>query len=627
MKLPRLFKPELPRHTYARSLGLATLGAAAFIGALATYHVAYANRIFPGVQVGHLALGGRTPNAAQDKLQSAWDAFAQHGIPLTIGGETTVLAPRLSSPTDPDFTYDLMHFDAEASARAAYLVGRQGSWWWRLVQPIGVRLTPTHVPPHVAVNSEGTLTFIRQTLPPFEEVPQLAQFSFDYAGNATVTPEASGHVLDEARLWRDLTVRLGNMSSSPITLVLRRANASITEADLLELLPQVRHVARDRTMNFSFSDQHWQAPAATWHRWLEAHRSNGELALGLSANAAEEFFAPIAAELDQPAKDAKFEIQDDRVAAFTPSQPGRHLDVALSVAAAEAIVMSDAVEEVPLSVTISQPKVSTGDANGLGIAEVIGIGTSNFAGSPKNRRHNIQVGAAKLNGVLIKSGEEFSLIKTLGTIDDANGYLQELVIKGDKTIPEFGGGLCQIGTTTFRAALASGLPILERRNHSYRVTYYEPAGTDATIYDPKPDFRFKNDTPSSILVQTNIKGDTLTFEFWGKKDGRLVDQTKSEISNIVKPPPTKIIQTEDLPVGQKKCTEHAHNGADAKFAYTVTYPDAEVATQVFKSHYVPWQEVCLVGVPKGTLPAAGSSDGTLLPSADAAGAQGNPTQQ
>ena len=60
--------------------------------------------------------------------------------------------------------------------------------------------------------------------------------------------------------------------------------------------------------------------------------------------------------------------------------------------------------------------------------------------------------------------------------------------------PEFGGGLCQIGTTMFRVTMNAGLPILERQNHSYRVRYYEPpVGMDVTIYEPKPDFRFRND--------------------------------------------------------------------------------------------------------------------------------------
>lgn len=195
------------------------------------------------------------------------------------------------------------------------------------------------------------------------------------------------------------------------------------------------------------------------------------------------------------------------------------------------------------------------------------------------------------------------MIKALGEIDGPAGYLPELVIKGDKTVPEYGGGLCQIGTTLFRAVVDSGLPVTARRNHSYRVSYYEPAGTDATIYDPQPDFKFMNDTGNAILLQTKITGDKAVFTFWGKRDGRKVSYTKPTIYNIVKPQPTKIIETTDLKPGEKKCTEKAHNGADAYFDYQVIYPSGEEKKVRFNSHYVPWREVCLVGVAASSTPA------------------------
>jgi len=95
--------------------------------------------------------------------------------------------------------------------------------------------------------------------------------------------------------------------------------------------------------------------------------------------------------------------------------------------------------------------------------------------------------------------------------------------KKNETIPEFGGGVCQVSTTMFRVALDAGLEITERRNHAYPVAYYSPQGTDATIYLPKPDFRFKNDTNSHILIQPKIVGKRLTIEFYGSKDGRVVE--------------------------------------------------------------------------------------------------------
>ena len=151
----------------------------------------------------------------------------------------------------------------------------------------------------------------------------------------------------------------------------------------------------------------------------------------------------------------------------------------------------------------------------------------------------------------------------------------------------------------FRTTLQSGLPITMRRNHSYRVSYYEPAGTDATIYDPWPDYRFVNDTGNYILIQSRIEGDDIYFDFWGLKDGREVEVGAPVIYNIVKPPPTKYIETDELAPGEEKCTEKSHNGANAYFDYKVTYPEGATTTPVverrFSSYYVPWQAVCLIG--------------------------------
>jgi vancomycin resistance protein YoaR len=189
------------------------------------------------------------------------------------------------------------------------------------------------------------------------------------------------------------------------------------------------------------------------------------------------------------------------------------------------------------------------------------------------------------------------LIDALGDIDGVNGYLKELVIKGDRTIPEYGGGLCQIGSTTFRAALWSGLPITARRNHSYRVRYYEPAGMDATIYDPAPDMKFLNDTGYHVLFIARMEGDELVFEFYGTDDGRevTIEPNPPSIYNVTKPGPPRYVLTDDLSPGELKRVESSHPGADTYFQYSVKYPDGEVVDEDFYSHYVAWRETWLVG--------------------------------
>lgn len=195
--------------------------------------------------------------------------------------------------------------------------------------------------------------------------------------------------------------------------------------------------------------------------------------------------------------------------------------IKISLALRSALVQGK--KSVPVSMKSYRPSVfSASDFEKLKFSDLLTVGETNFAGSPKNRVHNIKVGTARFNGLVVMPGEEFSFNTYLGDVDEANGYLPELVIKENVTTPEFGGGICQVSTTAFRAAMEAGLDITYRRNHSYPVVYYGAPGYDATVYQPAPDFRFKNDMSTPILLKTSVQGTKVRFEVWGKKDGRVV---------------------------------------------------------------------------------------------------------
>lgn len=178
--------------------------------------------------------------------------------------------------------------------------------------------------------------------------------------------------------------------------------------------------------------------------------------------------------------------------------------------------------EIKLVINEKEPEIKTDNVTEMGIVEIIGKGESNFAGSPKNRIHNINTGVSKFHGLILNQGEEFSFVNYLGEVNAKTGYKPELVIKNNETIPEFGGGICQVSTTMFRAALNAGFEITARKNHAYPVQYYSPQGTDATIYIPNPDLKFINNSPSKILIQGKIEGTKLFFTFYGTDDGREV---------------------------------------------------------------------------------------------------------
>ncbi len=257
-----------------------------------------------------------------------------------------------------------------------------------------------------------------------------------------------------------------------------------------------------------------------------SRETNNTVSYSYSPRMVYEFIDTLANQVDTKTVEPQLTIENTRATNFIPPQDGLKLDVFQTTQnALQALAKS--LKTTDLLVSATHPNTSLFELNTLGINELVGRGESNFKGSPNNRRHNIKVGIEKFKGVILKPGEEFSFNKFLGPVEKAAGFLPELVIKKTGTVPELGGGLCQVSTTTFRAAMQAGLPITARRNHAYAVQYYSPQGTDATIYPGSSDLKFINDTPGYLLIWPYEKDkNTLVFDFYGTKDDRLVTLEK-----------------------------------------------------------------------------------------------------
>ena len=242
---------------------------------------------------------------------------------------------------------------------------------------------------------------------------------------------------------------------------------------------------------------------------------------------------------------------------------------------------------LPLNVIQPNVNVESAELKSKGIVALLGTGETDFTGSPRNRRINISVGLSSFNGKMVEPNAESGAGAILGRVDGTTGYLQELVIKGDKTVPEYGGGLCQVSTTIYRSLLFAGLPILERRNHSYAVSYYDPQGLDATIYPPNPDLKFKNDTSANILLQTTIVGDKAYSNVYGTPVNRHVDLIGPYYYDYRGAPPARTEYTDKLPVGEVQKLGAAHPGFKASWYRRISYDDGskpDVLEHIFSSY-------------------------------------------
>jgi vancomycin resistance protein YoaR len=560
----------------------------------------HTNVIYPGVFVGSISLGGLTKAEAAKSLETTLADFEQNGLTFVFRDRNVTVPTVVATTEDPDLSYELMSYDLDAIIEEVDAYGRSGNFLDQWQQRLFGIVRRHVIDPNIVWKEEAIRDLLKENLATLEHPAQDAEIIIRN-GTVLLSDEKDGIIFNYDRALSEARSQLKTLVFSQIPLKLSKDTAELTAEKAEPLVNTVKEKQFTTGVTITHEKRKWFWPAREVNNLIEIRLSaRGAAEVGISEEKLTELIEPIQTHLAIEPQEPKFALEEGKVIEFKTSTNGQKLIFRDTWKIWEEQLLSEQLHELAPIIRVVKPKQGIADVNNLGITELLGVGKSSFAGSPSNRRHNIRIGAEAVNGTLIPPDEEFSLLATLGTIDGSTGYKEELVIKGNETIPEFGGGLCQIGTTTFRGTLDAGLKVTARRNHSYSVSYYYDdkgkPGTDATIYDPAPDYRFKNDTKNHVLITTRIDGDDLYFEYWGTKDGRKIVQSDTRTWDIVQPPDTKYVETLDLPVDEVKCTESPHAGIKAEFDYTVTYEDGTVNEETFKSQYRPWQEVCLIGV-------------------------------
>ena len=593
---------------------LAVLG-----GLLAVQAVRAEGRILPNVSVGGINVGKLTPEEAEEKLRTVLRALNVAGVTfsyrdrsLTVRAEETGAAAPSQSPV----TYDIGGMVGQAFA-----FGHSDGPFELMKANLVSLFSEVDLPARITVDKNGLRDLLRLRFGGLEQLPKDAEIKIskievpaenpDQSATTTplapvtrteyradVLPHADGMTFEYDDAVARATDGLNRWRGGAAEIAAKRQEPAVTAPKAETQKDRMLEILKNGPITLAYDDLTWPLTVETLRRALTLKAApDGAVRIGLRPEHIGPIINEAAEKIEIEPKPTRLKIENDLATEFEGGQVGKRINQASSLEAIEARLNAGTAGVVPLSVDITPSAESDPIAEELGIRELLGYAETSFAGSPKNRRLNIANGAERLNGAVIKPGEEFGILDRLRPFDASGGYLEELVIKGNRTLPEFGGGLCQVSTTVFRAIMAAGLPITARQNHAFRVRYYEPAGKDATIYDPSPDLKFVNDTGNHIVMVVTIVKDKIRVEFWGTRDGRVQSQSKVKILSETPPPEPKLIETSELAEGTKKCFEKSVPGAKTSFTYAITYPDGRVDEQEFRSVYKPWQEQCLIGKP------------------------------
>jgi vancomycin resistance protein YoaR len=512
-----------------RPLWLRTTGIAAVIIILlaVSFELVYAGKVYPGVSADGVSLAGSTQISAQKQLEDKTTIFSGQVVTIANGDSNTRIPVAGLS----------VAYDNAQAADLAYHYGRQGNWFERAREQLralsgratnfsSYKYDDNRLAPYIVQLGDDVLTPVAD-----------ASLNFD-AGQPQVTPAANGERLDYGVLIQMIADRLSQTSTDPVTAPVYQLEPQLTTASLQAVTNQLGgYLSGPITLmhgsTSSIIDQKtiisWIEVGATTPKPFitslnvnDLYPPSAAANLGLSSTAVQSYVTKLAGELDQTAQNAGLAMQNGTLTVVQASRTGIKLDQAAAISDITATLKKPATDrQVNLKLATTQPDVNESNLSSLGITDQLSEGETYFPGSPSTRLINVRAGAAKFNNVLLAPGEQFSFGKILGEVDASTGYVPELVILGNHEEKQYGGGLCQVSTTAFRAALLAGLPINERVNHAFAISYYTwpygVPGVDATIYYPQVDFKFTNDTGHYILIQTTMNGVDLKFDYFGTK--------------------------------------------------------------------------------------------------------------
>lgn len=590
-------------------LAALTAGFLLFVGIILVwtigYQLIYAGRIFPGVSVAGVDLSGLSPNDAALKLSQTL-SYPITGKVLFRHADKNWVA----SPVELG-----MVFDPTASALAAYELGRRDGLFGSISKQIQARGLGLDVPPVVIFDQRVAYVYLQNIAAQINQPVVEAALRLE-GTNVVSAPGQTGKLLNLDATLVYLGAQLQTFRDGEVPLIVQEAAPKLldvsSQADAAR-----RMISQPLTISLPNSREGDPGPwtfdvpvvANMLGMNVVENGSQFQMQVGLDPVALRAALNDLKPFIDRQPANARFVFNDETgvIEPIEASKIGRVMDVEASILAInEALLRGE--HNVPLIVIEQQPGVAdTANGADLGVTQLIAQQTSYFYGSSEARIQNIKAAAVSFHGLLVAPGETFSMGNYMADVSLENGFAEALIIYGGRTIKGVGGGVCQVSTTLFRTVFFAGFPIVERVPHAYRVSYYEMnasgnvdsslAGLDATVYFPLVDFKFVNDTPYWLLMETyvDVGARTITWKIYSTSDGRTVDWQTTGVTNTVPAPAPYFEENPELKAGQIKQIDYAANGADVTVTRTVYRNGGVYFTDTLQTHYEPWQAVCEYG--------------------------------
>ncbi|NTW03623.1 MAG: vanomycin resistance protein VanB, partial [Oscillochloris sp.] len=461
--------------------------------------------------------------------------------------------------------------------------------------------------PNVVVDQRTLQSYLLHIAPEVEQAPQDAALSIA-AAKVVGTPSTPGVQLLIDATANDVLLATQSLQPKNITIRTRSLAPLVGDTALVRAQARASELLQS-AIELTRGDQHWIWTPEKLAELLHVEAHDGTINVAIDEDLLRQAVEGLAQLVDTGTAEPRLRFSNGQARIVEEGKPGWRLKQDEARAAIGALLLTTQPTTRTLDLPVDQltPKITAENVGSLGIKELVGEGMSSFAGSAQYRIINIKAGAARMDGVLIAPGEEFSFNRQLGEVDAANGFVEGYAIIGNRTQLEWGGGVCQDSTTVFRAAFWAGLPITERHAHAFYISWYDDfglgsqgsgQGMDASIYTGVNDLKFVNDTNSWLLMQANIDetNQVLTIRIYGTKPDREVRLVGPVISNEVRAPSDPVyIDDPSLPAGRVHQSDTARSGRDITVERVIMQGGSEIRHDSFFTRFRAWPNIFVRG--------------------------------
>jgi vancomycin resistance protein YoaR len=600
-------------------VSLITLPVAAVV-LLTLFELANWDKISPGVTALGTPVGGLSRQQAVEELTPGVQQLLDR--PLDIQASET---GQVWHTTARDLG---LRLDPGELAQAAYAVGRTGNPLSRLGDQLDALSRGRAISVDSTTDSTALNAALENMAAQVNRPPVDAHLALANDGTLQSSGAAPGLAVDVAASREALTTALG-ASHPSVNLVISSVPPTISDEQVQSARDQLSHLLGPDAsgLTVTFNDQSWRLEQADLVKLLSLSggtKPSEPAVVNVDDKALAAWATNLAKGIDQTVQDARFAFNGGNLKVLRPSKQGRTVDQPALVKAVHDALLNG-TDSVALPVATVDPQVSSDDPQSLGITELIDRGSTSFAGSIPEKKHNIQLAAQRLNGIVVPPGATFSFNQAVGPTTIDAGFQWGFGITsgndGPRTVPSVAGGICQVATTLFQPVFWAGYQLEERYWHLYWIPAYTSRGVvglDVTVdSDSGVDFQWTNTTSNYILIQSDSDDSSVYFGLYGKKPPWRVQVDDAIITNRTPPDPKPVAQEEPtIAWGRSLVVETARDGFDAEVVRHVIPNDGSKPRDLdLKSTYQPARTVTLVG--SSGKPANANLDDALQKALDA----------